>query len=98
MPRNKTLLGYFGMCAEYDVVETTTHKTVLEDGYILRTDMDGFYILQNPEGQVTSSWLGFKDSVWDLRPQLVKKQREISEFDWVEEPFKRQYEMERDVS
>jgi hypothetical protein len=89
MGRKKKLKGYIGMCARYDVTETTTHKTVLEDGTILRTDMEGFYIREN------MAWFGNENTVWVIATDEIKP---IEDMEWEEDFFTRNYEMEKDVS
>jgi hypothetical protein len=100
MGRKKFFNGYFGMCAMYDVIETTTHKAVLGDGSIIRTDMDGLYILHDADGMMRSSWMGDKDTVWTMG-RWKKNDGDIipiSDLEWEEDSFTYEYEFEKDVS
>lgn len=95
MARVKKVIGRFGMEITYDVVETTTHKTTLDNGMIIRSDLNGLYIAENQQGEVTSSWLGNKDFFWKFptRETLL-----VEDCNWEEQEFTRNYQMEKDVS
>jgi len=74
--------------AEYFVKETTTHKTILDDGCVLRTDLQGFYAKEDADGVCRSSWFGCAD--------LHGKMKE--DFEWEEEEWSRSYTTEYDYS
>ena len=94
MPRVKKVTGRFGMEVTYDVTETVTHKTTLENGTVLRSDMNGLYMSEK-DGKITSAWKGNKEFVW-LFP--TKDTAQVADLVWVEEDFSREYEMEVDMS
>jgi hypothetical protein len=88
MPRTKTEISrsVSMMCIEYFVSETTTHKTILPDGSILRTDLKGFYVKETPKG--ISSWFGSSN--------LGNKEQQ--NYEWEKEDWKRSYTAEYDFS
>jgi hypothetical protein len=101
MARVKKYLGSFDMEVTYAVTETTTHKTTLKSGTVIRSDLNGLYISENPQGQVTSSWLGNKDFFPDLNGFWAfpsKSTLNVEDCNWEEDTFERKYTMYKDVS
>jgi hypothetical protein len=94
MARVKKFKYYDGDDAVYAVTETTTHRTTLANGTVIRSDLNGLYQSENAEGEISASWKGNKDFFWAIPSKDVLQ---VTECDWEEFVFERKYTMYKDV-